>query len=451
VSANPGSNGYVSGNHVDNDNEDIDEADKAEQELLAGDDEVVDNDEQIEDAELDRMLGVSAVSEETPSLDDDEARKQRELEKRKRHDSIAKYTAVDLGREVTDPNHVGTYNVEARRNIGFFKDDFCEMVATRVAEASSLVHPLPDGSSFNTQSWVRLKQLGVDRIWSLVDGATSNKVKEVLGRRRFGLREALDLPKLTEEDQFRSGVYIDWVQDQLGNSLYVGSATGECGFAGRWVKYDRLKAGFGLNDRERQGLHLSSGLKQGATMHLRPLVIFEDLDRSISLLVEGLMMDFLGTVDRTSTRTIMTGQGRVLHSPEILEATKQAFPSERRSPDFEGLNAVSALKQMGTIRMPAGACPMGTYYCVKKPQLIVAAGVPKIVCTCCYTLWRKWLRDGRAVSDSAASWNSWVAKRKKTKAPLVQDPSIVHQMHDHVCPRCNKSFRLVQQLADHTF
>lgn len=448
---NPDSNGYVSGNHVDNDNEDIDEADKAEQELLAGDDEVVDNDEQIEDAELDRMLGVSAVSDETPSLGDGETPEQRRLETKKRHDSIAKYTAVDLGKEVTDPNHVGTYNVEARRNIGFFKDDFCEMVATRVSQALSLAHPLPSASPFNIQSWARLKQLGVDRIWSIVDDASSMVVKEVLGRRKFGRQEALALPKLTEEDQFKRGIYVDWVQDhRSGNSLYVGSATGECGFAGRWVKYDRVAAGFAPNDRERKGLHLSSGLKQGATMHLRPLLIFEGLDQGLCLLIEGLMMDFLGTIDRTSTRTIRVGEnGTILHSPEMLEASKQAFPSQRESPDFQGLNAVSALKQMGRVKLPFAGCPMGTCYCDNVPCVIIAASVPKVVCSICYRLWGKWLKDGRAVSNSADSWDTWVARRKETKAPFAQDPSVVHQVHDFVCPNCKVDFKTTTRLRNH--
>jgi len=45
-----------------------------------------------------------------------------------------------------------------------------------------------------------------------------------------------------------------------------------------------------------------------------PLVFLDDLDSSLVLLIEGLMMDFLGTIDRTP-RTIMdNGRGLVRFS-----------------------------------------------------------------------------------------------------------------------------------------
>jgi hypothetical protein len=121
----------------------------------------------------------------------------------------------------------------------------------------------------------------------------ANQVKAVLGRCKFGRREALALPKLREVDQFKRGVYVDHVQDddledESIDDLYVGSATGECGFAGRWVSYDKMGAGGSANNRERNGLHLSKALKPSAAMHLRPLMIFEDLDPSLVLLMEGL-------------------------------------------------------------------------------------------------------------------------------------------------------------------
>lgn len=452
VPTNSEGNGHVSGDHTDNENEDIDEADQA---LLDADNEVVETEEQVEEAALERLLGEPAVPEETPPSADEETPEQRRLATARRREAITKYTAVNLGREVSDPNHLGTYQVEARLHVENFKHDWCEMVAERVSQASSLAHPLPDRCPFNTQSWVRLRQLGVDGTWQIVDRATSVAVKEVLGRRKFGRLEALALPRLREVDQFKPGVYVDHVQDdgledECIDGAYVGSATGENGLAGRWVKYDKLKAGGLPNDRERNGRHLSSGLKPSATMHLRPLMIFEDgFDRSIALLIEGLVMDFLGTVDRTSTRTIETGNGRVLQCPEILEAGKKAFPSQRQPPAFKGLNAVSALKQMGPARLPAGACPMGTPYCVQKPQLIVAAGVSKIVCKLCYTLWRKWLRDGKAVSDAVDSWDKFVAKRKAVKPAFVQDDSVVHKVHDFVCGDCKIDHKTERRLQNH--
>jgi hypothetical protein len=149
------SNGHVSGDHTDKQNGDIDDA---EQRLLDADDEVVDTDEQVEDAAIERLLGVLAVSEEAPRTVGDETSEQRRLQTRQRYVSIVKYTAVNLGREVSDPNHIGTYDVEARRLIGVFKHDWCETVAERVSQASNL----------NIQSWPRLKQLDVDGVWQIV-------------------------------------------------------------------------------------------------------------------------------------------------------------------------------------------------------------------------------------------------------------------------------------------
>jgi hypothetical protein len=454
VPTNSESNGHVSGDHTDNENEDS----AAEQRLLDADDEVVDTDEQVEGAAIERLLGAVAEPEETPPSADDESPAQRRLEARRRRETIAKFTAVNLGREVSDPDHIGTYEVEARRHIDDFKHDWNETVAERVSQASSLAYPLHPGSAFNLQSWTRLRQLGVDRIWQIVDAATSNRVKEVLGRRKFGRREALALPKLREVDQFKRAIYIDHVQDDgleddSLDGLYVGSATGPCGTAGRWVKYDKLAAGGGVNDKERDGLHLSSGLEPTATMHLRPLMIFEDLDASLVLLMEGLVMDFLGTIDRSSTRTIRMGvrgrEGTILHSPTLLEASKRAFPSQRQSPDFKGLNAVSALKQMGKVKLPFHGCPMGSPYCDAIPTVMIAAGAPQVVCSICSRLWWKWLKDGRAVADDADIWEKWVVKRKETQPPFAQDASVVHTMHEFECAKCHIDHKTAKRLRDH--
>lgn len=55
----------------------------------------------------------------------------------------------------------------------------------------------------------------------------------------------------------------------------------------------------------RTKLHLAAGLERRATMHLRPLDFLDDLDSSLVLLIEGLMMDFLGTIDRTGPRGLL--------------------------------------------------------------------------------------------------------------------------------------------------
>lgn len=294
-----------------------------------------------------------------------------------------------MGREFSDHNYIGTYHLDRHANVDFFKEDWNEMTAVRVSQALAIkVYPLPEGSPFNTQSWVRLKQLGVDAIWSIVDKATTKLVKEVLGRRVFGSKEAQDLPRLRLEDQFKHIIYIDWVEHQRsGNGLYTGSATGECGAAGRIFTYEQVAGGRCKNRKERKGLHLKVALEKDAIMRLRPLMIFDDdVPQSIILMLEGLTMDFLGTIDRSSDRTIRMGGGAVLHNAAMLEATKQAFPSKRRQPDFKGLNAVSALRQAGAVKLPNGTCPFSTFYCIKKPCLIVAANGLKVVCEICYKL-----------------------------------------------------------------
>ena len=61
-----------------------------------------------------------------------------------------------------------------------------------------------------------------------------------------------------------------------------------------------------------------------------PLVFLDDLDSSLVLLIEGLMMDFLGTIDRT-LRTIapIINNGRGLVRFSILSCVRMR--SSRRT------------------------------------------------------------------------------------------------------------------------
>jgi hypothetical protein len=458
------SNVHASSDQTDDEYEETEDAAR-DQQLLDEDDGFAPNDEQVEAEEIDRLLGNPVEPEtletpESPELDEATRlqRKQLRLEAEKRHANIARYTAVNLGIDVLDPDHIGPYDFDAHRHIAFFKEDFCETVSVRVAQALSFkTYPLPNGSQFNAQSWVRLRQLGVDEIWKIVDTHMSKRLKEVLGRRKFGRQEVLDLPKLTMEDQFRRGLYVDHVQHQTkGDKLYTGSATSELGFAGRWFQYDHMKAGAGLNNPERARLHLSAGLEQHATMHLRPLVFLDDLDRSLILLIEGLMMDFIGTIDRSATRPIsfnLGGNGNyVLHNPEILETSKQAFPSQRQPMEFEGLNSVSALKQMSVCKLPRSGCPLGGYNCKEKASLVIVDGVPKVVCRHCATSWNQMISKGKVASDNTGDWDKYVAKRKAAKHPFAQSAEVVAAqiVSPYVCSDCGRDFKSQHMKDKHT-
>jgi hypothetical protein len=452
------SNGHASGDHTDNEYEDTD------QQLLDEDDEFVPDDEQMEAEEIDRLLGNPVEPEtpetpETPELDEATRlhRKQRNFETRRRRANIANYTAINLGIDVLDPDRIGPFDSDAHRHIAFFKEDFCETVSVRVAQALSFkTFPLPKESQFNTQSLIRLKQLGVDGIWRIIDTRMTKRVKEVLGRRKFGRQEVLDLPKLTVEDQHRRGCYLDHVQHPTkGDKLYTGSATGENGLAGRWITYNDFKVGAQPNAPERTRLHLSAGLEPLATMHLRHLVFLDDIDSSVILLIEALLMDFLGTIDRTPRHigaSRSNGRTIVLQSPEILETSKQAFPRQRQPMEFEGLNSVSSLKQMGGCKLPHGRCPLDSWSCKENPRLVVADGDPKVICLNCAELWNRWLRKGTAVNDSTGDWDEFVAKRKAAKAPLVQSAEIIaaQPLYPYVCSDCGRDYKSQSELDKHS-
>lgn len=126
--------------------------------------------------------------------------------------------------------------------------------------------------------------------------------QEILGRgrrRAFDLEDAVELPALEATQQHEQVTYLDLVEDPSnGNGLYAGSATGQQGAAQRWYNYDTAKRLGHATKNEANGSHQKAFLKPGATMHLRPLMIFpRSMPSTLVEVMEGLMMDFLETIE----------------------------------------------------------------------------------------------------------------------------------------------------------
>ena len=136
---------------------------------------------------------------------------------------------------------------------------------------------------------------------------------------------------------------------------YDGSGTVVDGGWGRVKTYEKAKrlaneGAITATTIKSNSRHLDTALLLGAIMHLRIIAAFDvDVTADMIVLIEGIFADFLQTLAAIEGQRKMYGQ--VIHSPAILEASKDACHPDRRGTVCIGLNNTSPSRQ-GTGQLP---------------------------------------------------------------------------------------------------
>lgn len=334
---------------------------------------------------------------------------------------IQNFTHAELGHVMSQEEQNATpAEIERLKDIEMFVEDWRHTVTVRCQRAGGYKEwPLRNGCEFTPAARYTLHKVGVEGIMAMSLRHLTLKRQEVLGRGRrrpFGLADVHDLPALEVDQQYEQVTYIDLVEDHIeGHSLYTGSATGQQGAAQRWNDYDRAKRNGHAQKHEAKSAHIRALVRPSATVHLRPLMIF---DRSVPSthveIMEGLMMDFLETIDRSSVREVLVKGGYLIHNADILERSKEAFPPRRLSLQCRGLNQVSALKQVkfAMLKKPCAGC--GTSDKGARSRAIYLGYKPLMICNACRQSWVQAIRSYEIVGTPIEGWNEFRQVRAGT-------------------------------------
>ena len=265
---------------------------------------------------------------------------------------IRKFQHVELGRVISQEEQ-NKYPMEPERqaDITAFREDWQHTVKVRYELAKGIkTWPLPRDCPFSPAAKDTLCRLGTQRAIAMSLRHLTLRQQEILGRgrrRAFDLADAVELPALDVTQQHEQVTYLNCVEDSIeGNGLYTGSATGKQGAAQRWTTYDKAKTLGRTSKSEANSAHQRAFLRENAIPHLRPLMVFpRSVGSTLVEIMEGFMMDFLETIDRSNLNEVCIKRDFLLHDATMLERSKEAFPPKRISTSCKGLNKVSSLKQ----------------------------------------------------------------------------------------------------------
>jgi hypothetical protein len=329
-------------------------------------------------------------------------------------------------------------------NIEAFRTDMLHTITTRHKRAAEYTQwPLPQDCEFSPAAKYTLVAMGVDNAMAMMLNCVTLYRQEILGRGRlhpFELEDVNDLPALPASQEHSKVIYVDFVEDpENGNGKYTGSGQGQQGGVGRWITYDTAKRLGRAPKSEARSLHYKAFLQPSAKLHLRPLLIFPDNVPSTHVeLMEALMKDFLGTIDRENLNEVRIknkqGGGFLLHNSAMLERSKEAFPPERQRTLCKGLNKVSAFKQATFPRMKQG-CPVRSDKCTHKGRgsVVYLDGEPVLICEPCGSSFRERTQDLPVAGKMHEAFKEFAKIRVGTPVQRVFFP-----LRWRVCQHCKK-------------
>jgi hypothetical protein len=381
------------------------------------------NDDDEEDDETYPETDAPEPAPEDTGILASEPQQQEKKKRRARVYHMNKLTDANLGQSVDNQNTKPS-DPKKKENIAKFERKCRKLAETvyRQAVESSKSWPLPRECRFAPAAVVAIKKMGVKGVLAMILKYITLTAQEILGRNDvLSFEDACDLPGLDPSQQYDDGVYYNIVRNEDGTiSIYVGSATGAQGFVQRLSTYDTAMRLGHASAQESRSLHFKAFLKPNSKIFWRPLMVFakdENVSRTHILIMEGLMMDLLETVDRTNTDPVLIGVGKsrnwLIHSAVMLEQSKEAYPGQI-STSYQGLNKVSALKQVQFPRQNI-TCPVQCANCLHDARgvFVYLDGVPKLVCAGCRRYWNR-LHQGRDLTGrELEAWSEFVQIRRK--------------------------------------
>jgi hypothetical protein len=366
---------------------------------------------------------------------------------------IQDFEHVELG-SVISKEEQNKYPVEPERQadvIGFV-EDWQHTVTVRYELATGIkTWPLPRDCPFSPAAKDTLCRLGLQRAIAMSLSYLTLRQQEILGRGRrrpFDLEDAIELPALDPIHQFEHIIYLDLVEDAIeGNGIYVGKATGKHGGEGRWVTYETAKRLGHAPTNEARSAHYKAFLRENAILHLRPLMIFpRGVSSTLAEIMEGLMMDFLETIDRSNLNNVVVGKFKtiLMHDATMLERSKEAFPLKRQSTSCKGLNKVSSLKQ-ATFGLLTSGCYAASHKCSsnKRGFTVYCENDSFQICKKCRISYTCVRRRYICVGTDHEIFAAFVATRKSSKTTYSQSKCFQPRPKKFECQYkgCNKLFR----------